>query len=230
MSKTDKAKLNGVADQASQLAKNTAQIETAGTATNAHSAGEYVMISNALYKVTASVAKGDTWTIGTNVTATNIGSEIGSLNSNLAEHSTIITLAGSIFNETTGPGIATGVATVVLNGGMALIFFDAQITTPPSAAVVFDFGINIEHLRSMNASIPSITPCNGGVINYTYVNGTVQEYLRGYGGCFLAGTSSDGYRIFLPSRVYKTDGSIGGWDGASLQDTIRMSGVAIGTY
>ena len=84
MSKTDKAKLDGVADQASQLAKNTAQIETAGTATSAHSVGEYVMISNALYKVTASVAKGDTWAIGTNVTAANIGSEIGSLKSDLA--------------------------------------------------------------------------------------------------------------------------------------------------
>ena len=229
MSKTDKAKLDGVADQASQLAKNTAQIETAGTATNAHSAGEYVMISNVLYKVTASVAKGDTWTIGTNVTAASVGSEIGSLNSNLAKHSTIITLAGSIFNEKTGPGIATGTATVVLNGGMALIFFDVQITTPPSATVVFDFGINIEHLRSMNASIPSITPCNGGVINYTYVNGTVQEYLRGYGGCFQAGDSSIA-ADFLPARVYEADGSIGGWDGASLQDTIHMSGVAIGTY
>lgn len=229
MSKTDKAKLDGVADQASQLAKNTAQIETAGTATNAHSAGEYVMISNVLYKVTASVAKGDTWTIGTNVTAASVGSEIGSLNSNLAKHSTIITLAGSIFNEKTGPGIATGTATVVLNGGMALIFFDVQITTPPSATVVFDFGINIEHLRSMNASIPSITPCNGGVINYTYVNGTVQEYLRGYGGCFQAGDSSI-VADFLPARVYEADGSIGGWDGASLQDTIHMSGVAIGTY
>ena len=73
-----------LADQASQLAQNTAQIETAGTATNAHSVGEYVMISNALYKVTASVAKGDTWTIGTNVTAANIGSEISSLKSDLA--------------------------------------------------------------------------------------------------------------------------------------------------
>lgn len=67
-----------------QFAKNTAQIETAGTATNAHSAGEYVMISNALYKVTASVAKGDTWTIGTNVTAANVGSEISSLKSDLS--------------------------------------------------------------------------------------------------------------------------------------------------
>lgn len=74
-----------VAAAIDQIAKNTAQIETAGTATNAHSAGEYVMISNALYKVTAAVAKGDTWTIGTNVTAASVGSEISALNSSLSE-------------------------------------------------------------------------------------------------------------------------------------------------
>ena len=221
-----------VAAVTDKLAKNTAQIETAGTATNAHSAGEYVMISNALYKVTASVAKGDTWTIGTNVTATNIGSEIGSLKSDLAEHSTIITLVGSIFNEKTGPGIATGVATVVLNGGMALIFFDAQITTLPSISdkvKLFTFGINIDHLRSMNSSIPFITPLTGGVINYTNSDGTVQEYLRGFGGCFQA-RNDNSEADFLPARIYTTNGDIGGWGGESLQDTIRMSGVAIGTY
>ena len=221
-----------VAAVTDQLAKNTAQIETAGTATNAHSAGEYVMISNALYKVTASVAKGDTWTIGTNVTAANIGSEIGSLKSDLAEHSTIITLVGSIFNEKTGPGIATGVATVVLNGGMALIFFDAQITTLPSISdkvKLFTFGINIDHLRSMNSSIPFITPLTGGVINYTNSDGTVQEYLRGFGGCFQA-RNDNSEADFLPARIYTTNGYIGGWGGESLQDTIRMSGVAIGTY
>lgn len=83
-----------------KLAKNTAQIETAGTATSAHSAGEYVMISNALYKVTASVAKGDTWTIGTNVTAANIGSEIGSLKSDvIALNSSIMTINRSLANR-----------------------------------------------------------------------------------------------------------------------------------
>ena len=89
-----------LADQASQFAKNTAQIETAGTATNAHSVGEYVMISNALYKVTASVAKGDTWTIGTNVTAANVGSEIGSLKSDIiALNSSIMTINSSLATQ-----------------------------------------------------------------------------------------------------------------------------------
>jgi len=83
-----------------KLAKNTAQIESAGIATNAHSVGEYVMISNALYKVTASVAKGDTWTIGTNVTAANIGSEIGSLKSDLANRKAYYAVnAGSVTVE-----------------------------------------------------------------------------------------------------------------------------------
>lgn len=85
----NKAVAAAINTNTSQLAQNTAQIESAGTATNAHSAGEYVMISNALYKVTASVAKGDTWTIGTNVTAANVGSEISSLKSDLANHSAL---------------------------------------------------------------------------------------------------------------------------------------------
>ena len=224
------AAINANTSKIAANTKNTAQIETAGTATNAHSAGEYVMISNALYKVTASVAKGDAWTIGTNVTAVNVGSEISSLKSDLAKHSTIICLAGSIFNEKTGPGIATGVATVVLNGGMALIFFDAQITTLPSNAKTWAFGINIDHLRSMNSSIPAITPLTGGVINYIRSDGTIQEYLRGYGGCFQVSNGNPTVADFLPARIYKTDGSMGGWDGASLQDVSRMSGVAIGTY
>lgn len=220
-----------LADQASQLAKNTAQIETAGTATNAHSAGEYVMISNTLYKVTAAVAKGDTWTIGTNVTAANIGGEISSLKSDLAKHSTIIYLTGSIFNEKTGPGIATGTATVVLNGGMALIFFDAQITTLPSDANgVFAFGINIDHLRSMNPSIPAINPQRGGVLNYTSSDGTVREDLRGFGGCFEVNNNNPTVADFLPARIFTTDGGMGAWEEALLRGNIRMSGVAIGTY
>ena len=146
-------------------------------------------------------------------------------------NSTIICMAGSIFNEKTGPGIATGVATVVLNGGMALIFFDAQITTPPSATDgAFTFGINIDHLRSMSPSIPSINPQVGGVINYTSSDGTVREDLRGYGGCFQRGNGST-EADFLPARVFdKAYGSIGAWGNALLQENIRMSGVAIGTY
>lgn len=156
---------------------------------------------------------------------------VNSLKSDLAKHSTIICLTGSIFNEKTGSGIATGVATVVLNGGMALIFFDAQITTLPSGSGgAFAFGINIDHLRSMNPSIPAITPLNGGVINYIRSDGTIQQYLRGYGGCFQVSNNNPATADFLPARIYTTDGDIGGWDGASLQDVSRMSGVAIGTY
>lgn len=84
-------------ERVNSLNHSLAQIESAGTATNAHSVGEYVMISNALYKVTASVAKGDTWTIGTNVTAVNIGSEIGSLKSALAKQWEKIYPVGSIY-------------------------------------------------------------------------------------------------------------------------------------
>lgn len=173
-------------------------------------------------------------------TITDLQSKIASLNadlakkatiSDLAKHSTVIYLAGAIFNEKTGPGIATGTATVVLNGGMALIFFDAQITTPPSDTYgVFAFGINIDHLRSMNPSIPAITPQNGGVLNYTSSDGTVREDLRGFGGCFQVDNNNPAAADFLPARIFTTDGGMGAWEEALLHENIRMSGVAIGTY
>lgn len=110
-----------------QLAKNTAQIESAGTATNAHSVGEYVMISNALYKVTASVAKGDTWTIGTNVTAANIGSEIGSLKSDLANRKAYYAVnIGSVTVENVA--IIDGVS-LDLPSGNYVIFVGMNYTT-----------------------------------------------------------------------------------------------------
>lgn len=114
---------------------------------------------------------------------------------------------------------------------MALIFFDATITTLPSIAEgAYTFGINVDHLRSMNSSIPAITPQNGGVINYTDANGTVQEDLRCYGGCFQGSNNSATVADFLPARIYTTDGGMGGWGGSSLNRYIRMDGVAIGTY
>lgn len=94
---SDLSEIVELEEQVNSLNQSLAQIESAGTATNAHSVGEYVMISDALYKVTASVAKGDTWAIGTNVTAANIGSEIGSLKSALAKQWEKIYPVGSIY-------------------------------------------------------------------------------------------------------------------------------------
>lgn len=49
-------------------------------AESAHAVGEYLIYNNALYRVTAAIAVGDTLTAGTNITQTSVGEEIQRLN------------------------------------------------------------------------------------------------------------------------------------------------------
>lgn len=62
------------------LNSNLAFIEDGMTASRAYSVGQYVLISGQLYKVTASIASGATFTVGTNVVATTVGTELTALN------------------------------------------------------------------------------------------------------------------------------------------------------
>ena len=55
-----------------------AQVETSPT-THAYSSGDYLMYNYQLYKVTSSIAVGGTLTVGTNITATTVMSELLSL-------------------------------------------------------------------------------------------------------------------------------------------------------
>lgn len=64
----------------STLNANLAYIEDGTTASRAYSVGQYVLISGQLYKVTSSIASGATFTIGTNVVATTVGTELTALN------------------------------------------------------------------------------------------------------------------------------------------------------
>lgn len=67
-------------DRIALLNSNLAYIEDGQTASRAYSVGQYVLISGQLYKVTASIASGATFTVGTNVTATTVGTELTALN------------------------------------------------------------------------------------------------------------------------------------------------------
>lgn len=62
---------------------NIAAVETGTTATQAYTAGEYVVVGGQLYIVTSAIAIGDTFTVGTNITATTVGTELSELNSRL---------------------------------------------------------------------------------------------------------------------------------------------------
>lgn len=61
------------------IRNNIAYIEDGMIASRAYTVGQFVLIGGQLYKVTASIASGATFTIGTNVTATTVGTELTAL-------------------------------------------------------------------------------------------------------------------------------------------------------
>ena len=67
-----------IEDSFTSILNNIAQVETSPT-THAYSVGQYLIYNGQLYKVTSSIANGGTLTVGTNITATTVMSELLSL-------------------------------------------------------------------------------------------------------------------------------------------------------
>lgn len=79
--KTDMADIDDINDNMGVidgLAGDIATFETS-PATAAHSVGEYLLYDGHVYKVTAAIAAGDSLTLGTNVRAANLGTELSAL-------------------------------------------------------------------------------------------------------------------------------------------------------
>lgn len=59
---------------------NIAYLETGTTASRAYTVGQYVIVSDVLYRVASSIASGAAFTPGTNIIATTVGTELTALN------------------------------------------------------------------------------------------------------------------------------------------------------
>ena len=67
-----------VSNQSQQKANisNIATVEPGTTATQNYNVGDYVVVGGVLYKVTAPITETETFTVGTNISATNVGAEL----------------------------------------------------------------------------------------------------------------------------------------------------------
>lgn len=70
-------------------ASTLATVESSSTASKAYSVGSYLVYNGILYRVTAAISSGQTLTPGTNITATNAGAELASLNNDLTSIKTL---------------------------------------------------------------------------------------------------------------------------------------------
>lgn len=62
-----------------------APVESTSTASQNYAVGDYLVYNGILYRVTAAISAGQTLTPGTNISATNAGAELTSLNNGLAQ-------------------------------------------------------------------------------------------------------------------------------------------------
>ena len=74
----------------SSTSANIAQIESSATASRAYAVGDMLVYGGTLYKVTAAISAGNVLTVGGNIAATTVGSEITSLNNDFANPFTIL--------------------------------------------------------------------------------------------------------------------------------------------
>lgn len=83
-------------------------------AVSSHSRGDYILLNNKLYIVTAAVAVGETFVEGTNITATSIGGELKALNNGL-NIKTVTGTDGTAVKFPDGTMIFYGFKTVTLS-------------------------------------------------------------------------------------------------------------------
>lgn len=62
---------------------NVATVEDTTTSTHAYAKGDYVVVEGQLYEVTAAIAVGDTFSVGTNISVTTVGDELVQIKSDL---------------------------------------------------------------------------------------------------------------------------------------------------
>ena len=109
-----------VADTSTMALSNLATIEGTTTASKAYAVGDYLVLTGQLYKVTQAIAQGGTITVGTNVVADTVGSELSTLNTHLKdiEHGSSainnINVGQTIYVDITFNNPFTNVPTVLL--------------------------------------------------------------------------------------------------------------------
>ena len=96
------------------LTGSLAMVETSPATAN-HAVGDYLVLNGQLYEVTATIATGETLTVGTNISVRNVGEELTELNNGL--------ITTRIFRETNIS--ISGDSTAIVNFDVALTGYKA---------------------------------------------------------------------------------------------------------
>lgn len=115
---------------------------------------------------------------------------------------------GNIVRSIGGTAVGYGKAMVYIVGKTVVVEFEAKITTAGTVSNLYDVGIEVAVLRSLNTGIPEFTVVNGGIIHYYKAGGTLDTDMEGYAGEASLYTADNRWGF---ARLYNTSGSVGAW-------------------
>lgn len=119
---------------------------------------------------------------------------------------------GNIIKSNGGQGTAElyGRASIVKNtNNTGLLEFEAHVVTAGTKSSVYDIGISVANLQSLESNLPSFRFLNHGHMTYYKSDGTINTSLQGYTGVLMITGSSTATVL---GRLYQIDGNkMGQW-------------------
>lgn len=128
-------------------------------------------------------------------------------------------------SPTTGTAVGSGKATVSIIGKLVRVEFIAKIAVAGSNWDVYDVGIQVANLRTLEPTIPMFTVLNGGNIFFYDTNGAIEASREGYSGTASVNTSENRW-VF--GRMHTRSGSYGSWSDGIYDPGEYVSGTLYG--
>lgn len=146
--------------------------------------------------------------IATNITPGNIGAYSKAETDSLVAARMYPVYGNIIKSASTGTAVGYGKALVYIVGQTVIVEFEGKIITEGTITNVYDVGIQVANLRSINSAIPAFTVAERGIVHYYKSDGTLDTSMEGYAGTSALNVSGGHWAC---GRVYDTNGSIGAW-------------------
>ena len=157
---------------------NVATVEDTTTSTHTYAKGDYVVVEGQLYEVTAAIAIGDTFTVGTNITQTTVGDELVQIKSDLGDswqlqpNARNVTLATANGVKTVSQLMSDALVTLralTIPSGYGWRLMDVRIpvsTTGRQQMIIMPEGIRTAFASTTNIQAYAVVASSVGVATY----------------------------------------------------------------
>ena len=127
-----------------------------------------------------------------------------------------------------GTGTAQGYGRLTVfieSSGLVRIEFGARVTSSGTIGNVYDFGISLSDILSIDTNMPSFKPNTIGICNIYYDGSSLGTTHNGYCGAIATRGQGDGWSI---GRFYNTSGTFGAWADSTFQEGMYITGNVYG--